>query len=111
MGQVSELRDAEVLAALIELAIGRGFCPTLAEIDRRFFGDALFVVDLSNDPSYTEVLYEMFGPRVIFLHIGRSGNGMNFERRTIKGGVLLVYTIGRTELLDLLLYDMHARWH
>jgi hypothetical protein len=63
--------------------------------------DALIVADLSNDASYAEVLYETFGPRVIGLQISRYGDGMSFERRPVKYNAMLVYTIGRTYLLDL----------
>ena len=48
----------------------------LATIDRRYNSNALIVADLSNDPTYAEVLFETFGPRVIGLHISRSGDGM-----------------------------------
>src|ERR1017187_3957710 len=37
----------------------------LAVIDRRYNSNALIVADLSNDPTYAEVLLETFGPRVI----------------------------------------------
>jgi hypothetical protein len=43
----------------------------LAAIDRRYNHNALIVADLSYDPTYAEVLYETFGPRVIGLHITR----------------------------------------
>jgi len=73
----------------------------LASVDRRHGCDALIVADLSNDASYAEVLYETFGPRVIGLQISRYGDGMNFERRPVKHSAMLVYTIGRSYLLDL----------
>lgn len=56
---------------------------------------------LSNDPTYAEVLFETFGVRVVGLHITRNGDGMNAERRPIKNGSMLIYTIGRTYLLEL----------
>src|SRR2546430_2642540 len=72
----------------------------LAVIDRRYHSDAIIVADLSSDPTYAEVLHEMFGPRVIGLQISRHGDGMNFERRPVKQSVMLVYTIGRSYLLE-----------
>src|ERR1700730_4869589 len=67
----------------------------LAPIDRRHNCNALIVADLSNDATYAEVLCETFGPRVIGLQISRYGDGMNAERRPVKNGAMLVYTIGR----------------
>jgi len=51
----------------------------LAAIDRRYNNNALIVADLSYDPTYAEVLFETFGPRVIGLTISRNGDGMNGE--------------------------------
>jgi hypothetical protein len=62
---------------------GSARASALATIDRRYNSDALIVADLSNDPIYAEVLLETFGPRVVGLHISRSGDGMNFERRPV----------------------------
>lgn len=73
----------------------------LAAIDRRHNNNALIVADLSNDATYAEVLFETFGPRVIGLQITRHGDGMNAERRPVKNGSILVYPIGRTQLLEL----------
>src|SRR5437588_3266902 len=80
----------------------------LATIDRRYGSNALIVADLSNDPTYAEVLYETFGPRVIGVQISRHGDGMNAERRPVKQGAMLVYTIGRTYLLELLHSEMQS---
>ena len=66
------------------------------------------VADLSNDPSYAEVLHETFGPRVIGLQISRYGDGMNFERRPVKHSAMLVYTIGRSYLLELFHAQMQS---
>src|SRR5437773_1649855 len=52
----------------------------LAEVDRHYNSNALIVADLSNDPSYAEVLYETFGPRVIGLQISRHGDGLRAAR-------------------------------
>ena len=49
----------------------------LAAIDHRYYNNALIVADLSYDPTYAEVLFETFGPRVIGLTISRNGDGMN----------------------------------
>ena len=80
----------------------------LAGIDRRYNSNALIVADLSNDATYAEVLYETFGVRVIGVHISRYGDGMNAERRPVKNGSILVYTIGRTYLLELLHTELQA---
>ena len=80
---------------------GSARASALAVIDRRHYSNALIVADLSNDASYAEHLFETFGPRVIGVHISRHGDGMTFERRSVKGGSLPVYTIGRSFLLEL----------
>ena len=41
----------------------------LATIDRRYQSNALIVADLSNDPTYAEVLLQTFGRRVIGLGV------------------------------------------
>ena len=80
---------------------GSARASALAAIDRRYYGNALIVADLSNDPTYAEVLFETFGVRVVGLHITRNGDGMNPERRPVKNSSMLIYTIGRTYLLEL----------
>ena len=80
----------------------------LATIDRRYNCNALIVADLSNDPTYAEVLLETFGPRVIGIHIGPHGDGMNFERRPVKNASMLIYTIGRSYLLELFHAELQA---
>jgi hypothetical protein len=77
-------------------------------VDSRYGRNGLILVDLSYDPTYGEVLFETFGPRVIGLQISRSGDGMSFERRQVRGGSILVYSIGRTYLFDLLHRDMRS---
>ena len=74
----------------------------LAAIDRRYYSNTMIIVDLSNDATYAEFLYETFGQRVIGVHISRHGDGMHPEYRPVRGGCLPVYTIGRTYLFDLL---------
>ena len=80
----------------------------LATIDRRYNSNALIVADLSSDPTYAEALFETFGPRVIGLHISRSGDGMNPERRPVKNAAMFVYTIGRTYLIELFHAELQA---
>jgi len=89
---------------LVELPqglFGHARASELAAIDRRYNHNALIVVDLSNDATYAEVLFEAFGPRVIGLHISRHGDGMTCERRPVKNGSIPVYPIGRTHLIEL----------
>ena len=80
----------------------------LATIDRRYNCNALIVADLSNDATYAEVLLETFGPRVIGIHIGPHGDGRNFERRPVKNASMLIYTIGRSYLLELFHAELQA---
>jgi hypothetical protein len=95
----------------IELApnlFGHARASELANIDRRYHSNALLVADVSNDPTYAEVLFETFGRRVIGLHITRHGDGTIAEWRAVKGGHLPVYTIGRSFLFDLLHAELQA---
>ena len=78
----------------------------LAKIDQNYNRDCLIVADLSNDATYGEVLFDTFGRRVIGVQIGRSGDGMTLERRRVKNGVIPVYNVGRTFLLELLLAEL-----
>ena len=48
--------------------------------------DCLIVADLSNDATYAETLVDTFGPRVVGLQIGRSGDGTTCEQRTVRTG-------------------------
>jgi len=74
----------------------------LAAIDRRHNNNTVIVADLSNDATYAEVLFDTFGPvRVIGLQITRFGDGTTPERRPVRDGAMLVYTVGRTHLLEL----------
>lgn len=85
---------------------GSARASALAAIDRRHNNNALIVADLSNDATYAEVLFETFGPRVIGLQITRHGDGLNAERRPVKNGSILIYTIGRSYLLELFHTEM-----
>jgi hypothetical protein len=78
----------------------------LAVVDRRYYSNALIVADLSNDPTYAEVLSHTFGCRVVGVHITRNGNGIDFERRQVPGGAILVYSIGRTTLIERYLAEL-----
>jgi hypothetical protein len=80
---------------------GSARASALAAIDRRYNHNALIVADLSNDATYAETLFDTFGPvRVIGLQISRFGDGMTPERRPVRHGTMLVYTIGRTQLIE-----------
>ena len=87
---------------------GSARASALAIVDRRHNNNALIVADLSNDATSAEVLYETFGRRVIGLQITRHGDGMQFERRPVKNGAMLVYTVGRTYLLELYHSELQA---
>jgi hypothetical protein len=79
---------------------GSARASALATVDRHYRSDALIVADLSNEASYGEFLYQTFGPRVIGLQISHHGDGMNAERRLVGHGAMLVYTVGRTHLIE-----------
>ena len=55
---------------------------------------------MSNDRSYAEQLFETFGARVIGLQISRHRDGMDSERRPVKNSAMLIYTVGRSYLLE-----------
>jgi hypothetical protein len=80
----------------------------LAQVDARYDRNALIVADLSNDTSYGEQLLETFGPRVIGVHIGRHGDGMQGERRPVGRGSVLIYHVGRSHLLEALHSGLQA---
>jgi hypothetical protein len=88
---------------------GRDRAGALANIDRRYNNDAVIFVDLTFDPSYAEMLWETFGPRVIGLHISRHGDGTHCEWRRVKNGAIMVYTVGRSYLLELFHSELQAR--
>ena len=80
---------------------GSSRAAALAAVDGRYQHNGLIVADLSNDATYGEILLETFGRRVVGLQISRYGDGMGCEQRATKHGMLPVYTIGRTILLEL----------
>jgi hypothetical protein len=95
-------------AELPQHLYGSSLASALAAVDARHGRNALIVADLSNDATYTEVLHERFGPWVIGLHIGRSGDGISFDRRQVKRGWVPIYPIGRTALLELFLSELRS---
>jgi hypothetical protein len=97
------------LAELPPNLYGSARANALATIDRRYNSNALIVADLSNDATYAEVLFETFGARVIGVQISRSGNGMDAERWPVKNSAILVYTVGRTYLLELFHSELQNR--
>src|ERR1022692_1758227 len=91
------------IAHLEELPLGQSGSEranALAEVDRRYYSNALNVADLSNDASYAEDLWHTFGHRIVGVHITWRGDGMKFERRPVPGGAIWVYSIGRTTLIE-----------
>ena len=50
----------------------------LATIDRHYDCNTLIVADLTFDRSYTEVLFEIFGARMIGVRISSNGDRMTF---------------------------------
>jgi hypothetical protein len=87
---------------------GSARASALAAVDRRYDHNALIIADLSNDASYAEALVETFGHRVIGLQISRNGDGMTPERRPVAETAMLIYTIGRNQLLELFQSDLRA---
>jgi hypothetical protein len=81
----------------------------LAQIDARYDRNGLIVADLSNDGSYGEQLVQTFGQRVIGVHIGRHGDGLQAEQRQVGRGSILIYHVGRYHLLEALHSDLQAR--
>ena len=97
------------IAHLEELPLGQSGSEranALAEVDRRYYSNALIVADLSNDASYAEDLWHTFGHRIVGVHITWRGDGVNFARRPVPGGTILVYSIGRTTLIENYLAEM-----
>jgi hypothetical protein len=99
------IADAEELPQGL---FGQARASALAAVDRRYNHNGLIVADLSNDPSYADVLLETFGPRVIGMQISRYGDGMDAEHRTCNRGHLRVYTVGRSYLIELFHRELQA---
>ena len=98
----------ECLELPLEL-YGSQLANEVAKIDQKYNRDCLIVADLSNDATYAETLFDTFGPRIIGVQIGRSGDGMTFQCRPVRNSAVLVYQIGRTFLLELLLAELRDR--
>jgi hypothetical protein len=97
----TELVGIKEFVELEQGLYGSARASALAAIDHRYNRNALIVADVSNDATYAEVLLQTFGARVIGLHISRNGDGMTFDPRQVGRGVIPVYTIGRTHLIEL----------
>jgi hypothetical protein len=98
-----------VVKQFVELPLGlygSQLASGVAAIDHFYNRDCLIFADLSNDATYAETLYDMFGKRVVGVQICRSGDGTTCEPRRVKNGVIPVYRVGRTFLLDLLLAEL-----
>jgi hypothetical protein len=93
----------------VELPVGlygSALANALAAIDQTHNHDCLIVADLSNDATYGETLFDTFGRRVVGVQIGRSGDGTTCDPRQVRHGVIPVYNVGRTFLLELLLAEL-----
>jgi hypothetical protein len=88
---------------------GHARASALLAVDRRYNHNALIVADLSNDPTYAEVLFEMFRSRLIGLQISRHGDGTACERRQVLDGSIPIYTIGRSYLIELYHSELQSR--
>ena len=95
-------------AALPQDLYGSARATALAQVGARYDRNALIFADLSNDTKYAEQLLETFGPRVIGVHISRHGNGMQVERRPVGRGIIPVYHVGRSHLLEALHSDLQV---
>jgi hypothetical protein len=102
------LLGIQELEELPEGLFGSPRASALAAVDGRHDNNALIVADLSNDPTYAEVLLETFGARVIGLQISRHGEGIDHELRPVGHAAMLVYTIGRNYLLELFQSELQS---
>lgn len=100
------IKDAEELPQGL---YGSARANALAVVDRHYRSNALIIADLSSDPTYGEVLYKTFGRRVIGVHIGPHGDGTNVEHRPVGSHSMLVYSVARSYLLELLHRELDAR--
>jgi hypothetical protein len=93
----------------VELPVGlygSRLAKTLAAIVQTYNRNCLIVPDLSRDPTYAETLFDTFGPRVVGVQIGPSGDGTTCVPWRVRNGFIRVYQVGRTHLLELLLSEM-----
>jgi len=103
-----EVVGVQKIIELPQHCYGSVLASELAIIDRQYDGDALIIADLTNDPTYAEALFDLFGPRLIGIHIGPHGDGSNFERRLVRNSAIPVYQVGRTYLFERLLGDLRS---
>ena len=92
------------IGELIELPQGLYGSPRayeVAQIDNGYDNNTLVIADFSNDPTYAEPLHKLFGPRLIGLQITRQGEGREPVPRLVNGRAMLMYTVGRSYLLEL----------
>jgi hypothetical protein len=101
-----ELIGIPVLKELQQGLVGSARAEALSVVDRRYDHRTIILADLSFDPTYAELLLERFGPRVIGLQITRGGDGMTYQHRQIKDKAMLVYSVSRSYLFDLLLREL-----
>jgi hypothetical protein len=91
------------IGELIELPQGLYGSPRayeVAAIDNGHDNNTLLITDFSNDMSYAEPLHKLFGPRLIGLQITRHGDGTEAVPRLVNGKGMLMYTVGRSYLLE-----------
>ena len=92
------------IGELIELPQGLYGSPRayeVGQIDIGYDNNALVVADFSNDLTYVEPLHKLVGPRLIGLHITRRGDGKEAVALPVNGSAMLMYTVGRSYLLEL----------
>jgi hypothetical protein len=100
-----------VVKEIVELPqgyFGHQLAGALIEVDARYDHNVVIVPDLSNDASYAEVLFDAFGKRVQGVQISAAGDGTAIETRILKNGLVRVYRVGRSFLLDGLLQKFRA---
>jgi hypothetical protein len=105
---IPEALGVAEITELRQNCFGHQLASELAVVDSRYHRNAVIVADLSNDRSYAEALYEVFGKRVVGVQIGRFGEGLEFERLPMGSHVIPVYHVGRTFLFDLLLREFRV---
>ena len=66
-------------------------------VDQHYNYKTLIIADLSFDPTYAETLFELFGPRVIGLQIGATGDGLVADPLQINNKMM--YVIGSAALI------------
>ena len=103
MPEILGIRKSEELPQGL---FGSARANALEIVDQRYNYKTLIIADLSFDPTYAETLFERFGPRVIGLQIGATGDGLVADPLQINNKMMLRYRVGRTYLLDFLLREL-----